>query len=360
MKKFWQLKKIWLIFLVLLIAGLFIYFIWSPEKESIPKEIKESEEIKKETNIPISSIYRYDYEKKEYVKDNGKSWQNKDLTRYIYDLAPEGSQLDSCYYFTYNNTEKSVVNGGQRECNSNLTITVGEDKNCFFQGENSCALYVYAVDTEGKQGKIASVTYNIDFEKPLIGKPYTKGNESYPLIIEKKETINYKAIISDNTELNYCWFYLDGEEKEMIRIKPFCKENCLVSLDYVIEEGGIHNVLFRCADHFDTERGEYLNLAYGEATEVLISVNQPPEISFCKVFPNQGNIQTGFQFQIEASDLDNDSLFFLWDFGDGESSDEKNPVHFYKTTGTFEPKVTVFDNKEGEGECFTAWVVVSD
>ena len=36
-----------------------------------------------------------------------------------------------------------------------------------------------------------------------------------------------------------------------------------------------------------------------------------------------------------------DSLTFLWAFGDGDTSTEQSPVHYYKTNGTYEVCLTV-------------------
>lgn len=360
MKKFRKSKKIIFLILVLLIAGLFIYSLLNPAVE-IPEEIEQTEANKGEAEKSISSVYRYEYRENEYLADNGRSWQKEDFTRYIYDLAPNDSELEKCYYFTYDNIRKKVAGGGYRKCNANLTITVGEEKDCPSQGENACTLYVYAQDNKSIEGEMGVVTYHIDWEKPLIGKVYTKANEVYPVTVGKGEVNNYKALVSDNTELNYCWFYLDGEKKESVEIESYsCRENCLASLNYAIDEGENHTVFLRCADHYDAEKGEYLNVSSGAPIEVLVSVNHPPRIYSCKVSPSQGNLQTGFQFQIEAADPDNDKLSFIWDFGDGETSNEKNPIHFYKKTGTFEPRISAFDEKGEKAECSTAWVFVSE
>ena len=162
-------KKFLFFILVLILIGLFIFFFLS-----FPVEEKEvtfgKEEISPDIELPVSSAYRYDFEKREYFSDKGESWQNSDFTRYIYDLSPKNSELDKCYYLFYNNITKEVVTGGQRKCNFNLIITVGQDKSCFSQGENACTLYIYAVDKTGLQGEMTAVTYHIYWEKPKVEK----------------------------------------------------------------------------------------------------------------------------------------------------------------------------------------------
>jgi len=339
MRKFWQLRKFLFLILALIIIGLFVYFLLIPKTE-IPPELKEKETLEK-FPLSVSSVYRYDFKKREYFPDNGESWQNYDFVRYIYDLAPENKKLENCYYFFYDNIKKRVTTTGQRKCNSNLTITVGENKDCPSQGENACTLYVYAEDNSGRQGKMKAITYHIDWERPKVGEVFRK-NE------------NYLAKVSDNLKVNYCWLYLNGEN-----VGPMKIEDGLASLSYSLTKTESYTAFVRCADHYDSERESYLNLSSGKTSEFFISKNQPPQISFCRVAPSQGTTKTGFRFEISASDPDGDVLSYRWDFGDGETSSEASPIHYYKKTGTYEPKVEISDGRGGEKSCFTAWVVVS-
>ncbi len=342
MKKFWNSKKFWLIF-ALIGIGLFIWFFWLSTKIrwGVPEEIKNSAGTQARINKSVSSVYRYDFQKQEYLSDEGQSWQNSDFARFIYDLAPAGSTLEKCYYFLYDNFKKEMTGGNQRKCNSNLTITVGENKNCSSQGENACTLYVYAVDDLGIQGEMATVTYNIDYEGPRIGK----------VSLEDK---SYLAEVSDNLKVSYCWLYLNNKNVGSMKI-----ENNLASLEYSFLNGESYNAFVRCADQYDAERGEYLNINSGELTEIVIAQNHPPKISFCRVIPTQGSTQTNFKFETEASDPDGNALSYQWDFGDGEISNEKNPSHYYKSLNTYEPKVIVSDG-EKELTCLTAWIIVSE
>jgi PKD repeat protein len=55
-------------------------------------------------------------------------------------------------------------------------------------------------------------------------------------------------------------------------------------------------------------------------------------------------------------DGDEDDLLYAWDFGDGSSSFEQNPVHTYLTKGTYTAKVTVSD---GSGATASKTVVIT-
>lgn len=330
-------KKFLFLLSALIVIGFFIFFFL---KADISLETIKEKKYFSTDLLSVSSVYRYDFEKKEYIFDNKGGWQNSDFTRYIYDLSPEGKNLETCYYFLYDNIEKKVTSGGQRKCNTNLIITVGKGKACSSQGENACTLYVFARDSDDIEGEYGIASYHIDWQKPEVGKPYRRNGffltETY-----------------DNLNVDYCWLYLNGKNVGSMNI-----ESGLASLEYFFEVEESYSVFVRCADHYDNEMNRYLNFSSGDAAEFFIFKNRPPEINFCKVFPVPGNLKTEFTFEVEVFDPDEDELNYFWDFGDGETSNEKNPVHQYPKIGTFEPKVEVFDGHGGKDGCSTAWVVV--
>jgi len=334
-------KKIIFPLLALIGIGLFIFFLIFSQS-AIPEELSEKESSLAQANLPVSSVYRYDFKNQEYIADEGESWQNSNFSRYIYDLAPADSELEKCYYFFYDNITKKTAAGGERKCNANLEISVGKGLGCPSQAKSACTLYVYALDKKGNQGNMTTVTYHVDWEKPKVGKVY-------------REEEAYLVEVSDNVDVNYCWLILDGQNVGPMKIK-----NNLASLDYLMNEEESHSIYAKCADHYDAEKEKYLNIASGEPFKITISKNQPPMVSFCKVIPVQGKININFQFQVEAVDPDNGELSYEWNFGDGEKSNEQNPSHRYKKEGMFEPSVSVSDNKGETVTCSTAWAVVSE
>ncbi len=50
------------------------------------------------------------------------------------------------------------------------------------------------------------------------------------------------------------------------------------------------------------------------------------------------------QFTATAVDPDPDTLYFHWDFGDGDESDEQNPIHSYVRPGDYTVQATVHDS----------------
>ena len=49
------------------------------------------------------------------------------------------------------------------------------------------------------------------------------------------------------------------------------------------------------------------------------------------------------QFTAEAVDPDSDTLFYHWEFGDGSSTDEQNPIHTFPYMGNFSVQAEVYD-----------------
>lgn len=86
-------------------------------------------------------------------------------------------------------------------------------------------------------------------------------------------------------------------------------------------------------------------------SEILVKEpNLDPVISSCDVDVVEGSTLSGFQFDfsVSASDPDGDELVYLWNFGDGTNADVANPAHQYKSSGSFNPFVTIFDSDQGK------------
>jgi len=76
--------------------------------------------------------------------------------------------------------------------------------------------------------------------------------------------------------------------------------------------------------------------------EPITIPNKPPEAKF--TYDNDLYTVT---FMDQSSDIDNDKLSYLWDFGDGTISTEQNPIHIYdcSETNVFDITLTVSDGE---------------
>jgi PKD repeat protein len=71
--------------------------------------------------------------------------------------------------------------------------------------------------------------------------------------------------------------------------------------------------------------------------------NEPPIVN-ASANPTSGAAPLSVSFTSSATDPDGSIVSYLWDFGDGQSSNLQSPMHTYQTAGTYPAKVTVTDN----------------
>ena len=80
----------------------------------------------------------------------------------------------------------------------------------------------------------------------------------------------------------------------------------------------------------------------------LPSKNHPP-IAFASANQTSGRAPLIIQFNGSAEDIENGKILYHWDFGDGATSNEKNPKHNYSTKGRFTVRLSVKDEKGNIG-----------
>ena len=76
-------------------------------------------------------------------------------------------------------------------------------------------------------------------------------------------------------------------------------------------------------------------------------LNKPPEASFT-FSPASPKARKEVQFTDTSTDQDGQIDSWYWEFGDGATSNEKNPIHKYKSKGTYNVTLTVTDNQGAE------------
>ncbi len=352
MKEFWRSKLFWGIALTLFGIGLFIYFTSRPETQSDIYEKELIEEIKKDTFSPSTAI----------ISPRINLWFNDNFKVNILDsdlgsgLVPFKINKSGCHYLiTDLGTGKS--SGGFRPCKeAEVIVEVGLEKVCSssYSKDNlssgKCKVSSKAFDLAGNDSGWKSSTFNIDLISPILTKI-----ESEQTVKAKQEHL-FKTTISDNNRISNCWFYVNNVPVDsIVNVSPHpCKDEnlCTASITYKIENEGSFELMFGCSDSAG-------NTGFSEPFLLGAIINHSPEISFCRVVPTKGSLQTEFKFEAEVADPDNDPFSYVWDFGDNKASTEKNPTHFYEELGLFKPKLFVSDEKGAKAECSTAWVIVN-
>jgi PKD repeat protein len=87
------------------------------------------------------------------------------------------------------------------------------------------------------------------------------------------------------------------------------------------------------------------NLTDSDVMKVSI-INSQPVAGFL-VEPEAGYFTTPFIFNNTSYDNDIGDLVYEWDFGDGETSSEEAPVHYFKKKGVIPVRLTVYDEDGG-------------
>jgi PKD repeat protein len=96
---------------------------------------------------------------------------------------------------------------------------------------------------------------------------------------------------------------------------------------------------------FQLTKDEDFQSAAGEATEAADG-NQPPVVKI-SAEPTEGEAPLEVTFSSEGSyDPEGVQLQFMWDFGDGGSSQEANPLHTYQDEGEYEATLTALDGEK--------------
>ena len=167
---------------------------------------------------------------------------------------------------------------------------------------------IYAKDSFGNLANATLWVY-LNTEKPMIFIESPR-EEVYN---EKLLWINYTVTDDDIVGVRA---YLDGN---LISEEP--KLSTRMTLDY-----GTHNLTVTAWD-----------VSYNVSRSVIFRINEPPKVNFTWKADH-----LVVRFASNASDPDG-IVRYLWNFGDGETSAEMNPVHVYPKGGVYRVSLTVWD-----------------
>jgi len=140
-------------------------------------------------------------------------------------------------------------------------------------------------------------------------------------------TFTNETQINDGTNLSYLWDFGDGNTST--------EENPV----YTYAMGGDFDVTLTVT--FDEINGETMN----SVTQTITVFSLLPPVADFEFAVNGGEVT----FTDTTVLNDGMNVTYLWDFGDGNTSTDQNPVHTYTTTGAFPVMLTVtFDEINGE------------
>ena len=110
--------------------------------------------------------------------------------------------------------------------------------------------------------------------------------------------------------------------------------------EHTYTESGIFNVSLKLIDNLNDISTTYYTI------EVI---NSLPNVVFT-ITPDSGNTLTEFEFTDSSTDSDGEIEEWLWNFGDGNSSNERNPTHYFSFPGYYNITLLLTDDQNGMNE----------
>jgi PKD repeat protein len=162
--------------------------------------------------------------------------------------------------------------------------------------------------------------------------------------VDAGETINFDSSGSFDPEgdsLTYAWNFGDGNASQLQQPSHSYDDSGTYDVSLVVTDtGGLSSSPF----------------------QIGITVTNNAPIASFSVTPNPVEINTTVTFNSDNSaDPDvGDTLTYSWQFGDGDTSQERSPTHSYTTEGTFVAGLTVTDNHGLASAQVQVSVVVQD
>jgi PKD repeat protein len=130
------------------------------------------------------------------------------------------------------------------------------------------------------------------------------------------------ALDPDGTILRYNWTFGDGSGSNSTQPS------------HTYTSTGNFTVVCRITDEY----GDSATLARN-----ITVTNAPPVVTSLGLSASGFGVNSPVRFRPQATDPDNDRLSFDWNFGDGTTSQDRNPTHYYAKAGTFTVTLRVSD-----------------
>ncbi|MFQ5795519.1 MAG: PKD domain-containing protein [Candidatus Bipolaricaulia bacterium] len=95
------------------------------------------------------------------------------------------------------------------------------------------------------------------------------------------------------------------------------------------------------------EPESHAQVQFGAAAKergIIFTLENTPPTALFVLTPDRPTILDEIRFADRSTDPDGEITRWLWDFGDGGESDEPNPIHRYRETGTYQVRLTVTDD----------------
>ena len=277
------------------------------------------------------------------------------------DTGGSGLLQDECRYSVYDCSSIScipTVFNAKRPCNDSFWVSVGKDQSCFSEGKATCRIVVHSKDYAGNSNSLSEnqesiKTFGVDLISPEVFL-------EQPSLTRATLSVSFEGKVRDNVEVSNCQMVVDKKGQYSSSPLVFASISCAregegacysVSGSHTFVSSGTYDISLSCWDLAG-------NTGRSKSYAMEVVKNRIPQISSCRVVPPSGSLSTSFLFQVEATDPDQDSLNYQWDFGDGTLLPGKEVFYEYSKPGVYRPEVRVQDSFKTEARCSTAWVTV--
>ncbi|HHF55802.1 MAG TPA: PKD domain-containing protein, partial [Thermoplasmatales archaeon] len=236
-----------------------------------------------------------------------------------------GTLGDNEWYVSIITIELSAIEDNLAEFKYKVDGTWQDYTGPFDLPDGIYSIEVYAKDDAGNE---ANISFDVKVDK-------TKPTATHTLqgkIEEGKYTSDVTVIISasdgDGSGVKEIHYRLDGGNWQIFSGSS--------GSDTVATEGD-HTIEYYAVDYAG-------NVGATHSATFTIEKNKKPVADF-SYSPSQPTDLDTITFADASTDEDGEIVTWLWDFGDGTTSNEQNPSHKYADNGTYVVKLTVTDDK---------------
>jgi PKD repeat protein len=248
---------------------------------------------------------------------NGTHDPDGNIIEYLWDFGDGSFSVEPNPIYTYSAVGNYIV-----------SLSVVDDDGFEVIDSTTCEITKKSGSTSGSSSP----------PEPQNIEPIAFGNGPYYGITGEMISFSSKGSYDPDGEIqSYLWIFGDGDQ--INRKNPY----------HIYKEPGIYNVTLRIIDD-EGKKDEYDTFCE------IIEPNIPPIVQING--PYSSRINSEVQFNSSGSfDPDGDVMEYLWDFGDGTSSVEVNPLHFYSISGEFTVSLTLTD-EAGESNSTTTLSII--
>jgi PKD repeat protein len=217
---------------------------------------------------------------------------------------------------------------------SNGTLTLILEENY------GASCYFFSKDIEHYNEKRPKL--NISYEPPNVPPTANFSCSKYNPAIHDTLQFTDMSIDSDGYISSWLWNFCDGTSSTTKN--PQHKFNTT----------GTYNITLEVTDDYGAKNSSSITI---NVSQPNVSSNIPPT-AFFSYFPFTAKIGDKIQFIDYSKDTDGLIFSYYWDFGDGNTSELKNPTKIFNKSGTYSVSLKVTDNND-ETTTYTTSITVT-